>query len=194
VKPFVVGIAGGTASGKSSIADAVTVALDALRVTHDRYYRDADADTNFDHPDSLETELLVTHLDALRAGRAAELPDYDFASHRRLPVRERVQPRAILVVEGILVLSHPELRARMDLTVFVDAPADVRLIRRVRRDVVERGRTVESVFSQYQTTVRPMHETYVEPSKAHAELVLDGSGSLAAQTERLVRMVRGRVG
>lgn len=193
MRPFVVGIAGGTASGKTTIAGAACAALDALRLTHDRYYRNADAHTNFDHPDALDTARMVADLDRLRAGLDADLPDYDFSTHSRRPEEERVQPRAVLVVEGILVLAEPELRARMDLAVFVDAPSDLRLIRRARRDVAERGRTVESVFAQYLATVRPMHERFVEPSKAHAHLVLDGAGALSAETTRLVDHVRERL-
>jgi uridine kinase len=193
VTPFVVGIAGGTASGKTSIAGLVTEALDALRLTHDRYYRDADAHTNFDHPDALDTARMVRDLDRLRRGESARLPDYDFEAHRRRADEESVDPRAVIVVEGILVLSEPTLRARMDLAVFVEAPADLRLIRRARRDVVERGRTVESVFAQYLATVRPMHDRFVEPSRAHAQLVLDGAGSLDAEATRLVGAVRARL-
>ncbi len=194
MRPFVVGIAGGTASGKTTIAGAAAEALGALRLTHDRYYRNADAHTNFDHPDALDTAGMVADLDLLRAGLHAELPDYDFSVHARRPERERVAPSAVLVVEGILVLADADLRARMDLMVFVDAPADVRLIRRVRRDIAERGRTVESVFAQYLATVRPMHEQFVEPSKEHAHLVLDGAGALSAETARLVAIVRARIG
>ena len=185
-RPFVVGIAGGTASGKTTLAERAAARVGAALVTHDRYYFDADASTNFDHPDSLDTAGLAAHLDALREGRPVDLPVYDFATHRRAPRTERLAPRPLVFVEGILVLSSAELRRRFDLTVFVYAAADVRLIRRVRRDIAERGRDLESVLSQYLATVRPMHETYVEPSAAHAALVLDGEGPLDGEVERLL--------
>jgi uridine kinase len=188
-RPFVVGIAGGTASGKSTLAERAAARVGAALVTHDRYYFDADASTNFDHPDSLDTAGLAAHLDALREGRPVDLPVYDFATHRRAPRTERVAPRPLVFVEGILVLSSAELRRRFDLTVFVYAAADVRLIRRVRRDIAERGRDLESVLSQYLATVRPMHETYVEPSAAHAALVLDGEGTLDGEVERLLALL-----
>lgn len=189
-RPFVVGIAGGTASGKTTVARRVADRLGALLLTHDRYYRSADAHTNFDHPDSLDTVRMVTDLDTLRAGQAASLPDYDFSTHRRRAAEDFVAPTPVIVVEGILVLSDAGLRSRFDLAVFVDAPADVRLIRRVQRDVAERGRTVDSVFAQYLSTVRPMHEAFVAPSVAHAHLVLDGT----AEVEGLVEAVCARVG
>jgi uridine kinase len=157
----------------------------AALVMHDRYYRDADAHTNFDHPDALETSALVGHLDQLRRGAAVELPRYHFPTHKRLPTTDILEPRPLLVVEGILVLADAELRRRFDLAVFVRAAADVRLIRRLRRDVAERGRTVDSVLDQYLSTVRPMHETFVEPSAAHAGLVLDGEGDLTRELGKL---------
>jgi uridine kinase len=185
VRPIVVGVAGGTASGKSTIVARACAAMGALRVAHDRYYRDGDAGTNFDHPDALDTDLLVRHVDALRAGEPVALPDYDFATHRRVDAREDAQPTPVIVVEGILVLVDAELRARFDLAVYVDAPADIRLIRRIRRDVRERGRTHDDVLRQYLESVRPMHEAWVAPSAAHAQLVLDGTADAQAQVERL---------
>jgi uridine kinase len=184
-RPLVVGIAGGTASGKTTVARGVADRLGALLLTHDRYYRSADAHTNFDHPDALDTARMVADLDTLREGRPASLPDYDFATHRRRAAEDVVAPTPVIVVEGILVLADASLRARFDLAVFVDAPADVRLVRRVQRDVAERGRTVESVLAQYLATVRPMHEAFVAPSLAHAHLVLDGT----AEVEGLVGAV-----
>ena len=178
MSPFIVGIAGGTASGKTTLAHRFAEELDAALVTHDRYYKNADAHTNFDHPDALDTDALVRHLDALRKGEAVELPVYHFPTHRRSAHTDRLEPRPLLVVEGILVLADAALRRRFDLTVFVDAAADVRFIRRLRRDIAERGRTVDSVIAQYLATVRPMHDAYVEPSAAHAELRLDGEGAL----------------
>lgn len=186
MRPFVVGIAGGTASGKTTLAELAAARTGAALVTHDRYYFDAHAHTNFDHPDALDTAGLVAHLDALRAGEPVELPVYHFPTHKRLPVTERLEPRRLVIVEGILVLASAELRRRFDLAVFVRAAADVRLARRVRRDIAERGRDVESVLDQYLRTVRPMHEAFVEPSAAHAELVLDGEGELDGELARLL--------
>ncbi|MFN7145812.1 MAG: uridine kinase [Myxococcota bacterium] len=190
-RPFVVGVAGGTASGKTTLAELAAGVTGAALVTHDRYYRDADAHTNFDHPDALDTDRLVDDLDRLRAGAAVDLPVYHFPTHKRLPLTERLEPRPIVIVEGILVLASPALRERFDLSVFVHASADVRLIRRVRRDIAERGRDLESVLAQYLTTVRPMHERFVEPSAAFAQLTLDGEGRLETELERLVAALRG---
>ncbi len=193
-RPLVIGVAGGTASGKTTIVDQACARLGALRVTHDRYYRDGDASTNFDHPDALETSMLVAHLDALRAGVSVDLPDYDFATHRRMSHTERVEPTRLIVVEGILVLADAALRARFDLAVFVDAPADIRLIRRMLRDTRERGRTPEDVIRQYLETVRPMHERFVQPSAHHASLVLDGTRASGDEIARLVATVRALAG
>ncbi len=185
-RPFIVGIAGGTASGKTTLARLASLRTGAALLTHDRYYRDAHPDTNFDHPDALDTAGLVADLDRLRAGLAVDLPIYDFATHKRLPTTDRLTPGPLLLVEGILVLAEPTLRARFDLCVYVEAAADLRLIRRVRRDITERGRDVESVLAQYLATVRPMHEAFVQPSAAHAALVLDGERPVAGELERLL--------
>jgi uridine kinase len=180
----VIGIGGGTASGKTTLAAALAQALgdQAVLVVHDRYYRTLPAfhahdpsTFNFDHPESLETTRLVADLDRLRAGARASLPRYDFRTHSRELVEEDVDPRPLIIVEGILVLSDAELRRRFDLSVFVDTPDDVRLLRRLRRDIAERGRTVDDVLAQYERTVRPMHEQFVRPSRDHAQVVLDGT-------------------
>ncbi len=177
-----VGIAGGTGSGKTTLAARVVGALppdSVALLSHDSYYRDqshlspAERDRlNFDHPDTLETTLLVEHLGELRAGRAIEQPAYDFAEHRRHAARRRVEPRRVVIVEGILILHEPSLRRALDIKVFVDTDADERVLRRVERDTRERGRTVESVTAQYRETVRPMHAQFVEPSKRHADLII----------------------
>lgn len=192
----VVGIAGGTASGKSTAVARVARALgdQALLLVHDRYYRDLPQGTaalayNFDHPSALDTDALVADLDALRAGEAVALPSYEFHHHARSLLRERVEPRPVILVEGILVLAESKLRSRLDRAVYIDTPADIRLIRRVRRDMRERGRTVEAVLRQYETTVRPMHEAYVEPSRAHADIVLDGMLPEDALAEALLAIV-----
>jgi len=183
---LVVGIAGGSGSGKSTVVDALIEGLapePVARLSHDRYYRDltglsaeARSRENFDHPAALETALLVRHLDELRAGRAVAPPSYDFARHVRRPGVEEVHPARLVIVEGVLVLAEPELRARMDLRVFVDADADLRLARRLARDRAERGRSTASILEQYEATVRPMHLAFVEPSRHHAHLVLPEGG------------------
>ncbi len=186
----VLGVAGGTASGKTTVAREVAAALGALLVTHDRYYRSGDAATNYDHPDSLDTGRLVEDLDALRAGRGVVLPRYDFARHAREAEGDAVAPTPWIVVEGILVLCDARLRERFDRAVFVDAPADVRLVRRVRRDALERGRSCEDVFRQYLTTVRPMHEAFVAPSMAFADAVIDGMCAVEESVARVVAFCR----
>jgi len=199
-RPVCVGLAGGSGAGKSALAAELSSALGderVLRIAQDSYYRDHPGVTpaelerfNFDHPDALETELLVTHLAELRAGRAVDVPIYDFARHRRAVETWRAEPRALVLVDGILALADPALRECFDLRVFVDAPESLRLERRMRRDVSERGRSAESVRSQYETTVRPMHVQFVEPSRAHADWVLSNESELARVTQTLLARVR----
>ena len=174
--PFVVLIAGGTASGKSSIVARFVERTGAATIGHDRYYFDVSEPQghDYDHPDALDTDLLVMHLEALRRGEVAPLPVYDFATHTRQDDTEDRMPSALIVVEGILVMNDPRLRALADLCVFVDAPENVRLARRIERDARERGRNEESVLTQYRATVKPNHDRFVQPSMASAELVLDG--------------------
>ncbi|MBL8722550.1 MAG: uridine kinase [Planctomycetes bacterium] len=201
--PFTVALAGGSGSGKTSLTRALLGQLGATRcavLDHDSYYRDLAhlplaqrAATNFDHPDSLESDLLAHHLAELRAGRAVQRPDYDFTSHTRKATSTRVEPRPIVLCEGILLLAAPELRSAFDLRVYVDTPADVRALRRVRRDIVERGRTVDSVFEQYLTTVRPMHEQFVEPARATADLVLGWQHEPHEWAATVVAVLRGRL-
>lgn len=201
--PFTVAIAGGSGSGKTSLTRALVGRLGPTACSvldHDSYYRDLRhllpaerAATNFDHPASLENELLAHHLRELRAGRAVERPIYDFATHTRTTATKRVDPRSIIVCEGILLLAVPELRDAFDLRVYVDAPADVRALRRVLRDIVERGRTVESVVAQYLETVRPMHERFVEPARETADLVLSGQHLPHELAEMVLATVHGRM-
>jgi uridine kinase len=181
-KPLIIGLAGGSGSGKTTIAEAVVELVGAERVAvipHDAYYRDQGALSfeertriNYDHPDSLETELLARHLKRLRAGESIARPVYDFSTHTRSGDTVTVDPESVIIVEGILVLAEPTLRDAMDLRVYVDTDADLRLLRRLRRDIVERERTVDSVLAQYEATVRPMHIQFVEPSKRFADIIV----------------------
>jgi uridine kinase len=185
-KPLVIGIAGGSGSGKSTVLERILERVGPERVAildHDRYYFDLAhlsqeerARVNFDHPSSLETTLLCRHIDDLLAGRAVHKPVYDFTTHRRTDRVEVVEPKPLIVVEGILVLAEPELVRRMDLRVYVDADDDIRLARRIRRDVAERGRSVESVLDQYETTVRPMHLQFVAPTRGKADIIIPRGG------------------
>jgi uridine kinase len=202
--PFIIGVAGGTGSGKTTVVNAIARKVGEERLAvlpHDSYYRDfidLPKDVldgkNFDHPDSLETDLLIRHVKALKSGATVETPIYDFHIHRRAPETRRIEPRRVVVVDGILIFAEPALRGLFDVKIFVDTDADVRLIRRIRRDVAERGRTVESVVQQYEMTVRPMHLEFVEPSKRWADLIIPEGGEntvaldfLFARLEQLVR-------
>ncbi len=185
-RSVIVGVAGGTGSGKTTIARAIVERLgpeNVAYVPHDAYYRDLShlpfeerTRQNFDHPDSLETTLLVEHLKQLRQGQAVEIPVYDFATHTRRPETRRVEPRPIIIVEGILVFVEPDLRDLFDIKIFVDTDADIRFIRRLVRDIQERGRTMESVIQQYLETVRLMHLEFVEPSKRYADIIIPEGG------------------
>lgn len=183
-KPLVVALSGGSGAGKNFIADFLKDMFGAVNVqelSHDRYYRDQShlslaqrALLNFDHPDALESSLLLTHIKELQEGRSIEAPVYDFASHQRSSQTVQIVPARLVLVDGILLFADPVLSDAFDVRVFVDTPADLRLLRRIERDVKERGRSLASVLDQYQATVRPMHEHFVEPSKAHADLVISG--------------------
>ncbi len=185
-RSLVVGIAGGTGSGKTTVAHKLAAAMPEGRcvtIEHDAYYRDqshltADerATINYDHPASLESTLLAEHLRDLRAGRSVDLPIYDFATHTRRPDKRRVAPAPVIIVEGILVFCDATLREQMDIKIFVDTDADIRLMRRIRRDLEVRGRTFQSVRDQYYATVRPMHLEYVEPTKRWADLIVPEGG------------------
>ena len=183
---MIVGVAGGTASGKTTISEAILDRVGRERVAfiqHDAYYRDLGplsfeerCQVNYDHPDSLESDLLVAHLDALCRGEPVEVPRYDFTLHARRAETRRVDPRPVILVEGILIFVEPQLCERFDIKVYVDADADLRFIRRLRRDVSERQRTVESVIEQYLSTVRLMHLEFVEPSKRYADVIVPTGG------------------
>lgn len=197
-----VAIVGGTGSGKTTLASALAAQLGqrCAVIDHDSYYRDlshlqpaARAAVNFDHPDSLENSLLVDHLHRLRAGRSVDKPTYCFATHTRKPDRKWVEPKPVVIVEGILLLALPELRNAFDLKVFVHVDDDVRALRRLRRDVSERGRTVDSVVSQWLQTVRPMHERFVAPSRRSADLVISGEAPTDQSVARVLAQIDSRV-
>ncbi len=197
---MIVGIAGGTGSGKTTVAKRITQALPEPSVStieHDSYYRDRSdlglsdrSLVNYDHPESLETELLIQHLDELRAGQAVNVPIYDFKGHKRATESRRVVPTPIVVVEGILVFVDPRLRERMDMKLFVDTDADIRIFRRIRRDMEHRGRTFESVREQYYKTVRPMHLEFVEPSKRAADLIIPEGGNNTVAIDLIITKLK----
>jgi len=186
VQPVLIGVAGGSGSGKTTVSQTILARVGPNQIAylqHDAYYRDRAnlplaerARINYDHPDSLETDLLVEHLKALRACRAVDVPVYDFAQHVRRAETRRAEPCTIILVEGILIFVDRALREMFDIKIFVDTDADIRFIRRLQRDIAERGRTMESVVKQYTETVRPMHLEFVEPSKRYADLIIPEGG------------------
>ncbi len=190
----VVLVGGGTASGKTTIVSALVEQTGALHICHDRYYFDAadPSSHDFDHPDALETSLLVRHVEALKRGESVDLPRYGFSHHRRLPEVDRVQADGLVVVEGILVLAAPELLRAADVTAYVDAPDAVRLERRIHRDMASRGRSRAWVVRQYEATVRPAHERFVAPSQAAADLVVDGQQSTQRAVDQLIALCAPR--
>ncbi len=200
-RPLFIGLAGGSGSGKTTIAEEVVDRLEGkvALVHHDAYYRNRTdlsfeqrTQVNYDHPSSLETELLVQHLEALRSGLAIERPTYDFPAHLRSDETVRIEPAPVVVVEGILVLSDAALRSELDLKIFVDTDPDLRLARRLERDIAERGRSVDSVITQYFATVRPMHIEFVEPSRRYADLIIP-EGYNPAAVATVVELIRSRL-
>ena len=204
MNPIVIGVAGGSGSGKTTIVRRIVESIGSDEVTvldHDHYYRDRidlrleeRAALNYDHPNSLETDLLIRHVRELKSGRAVELPSYDFSLYTRLPRTTTAYPRRAIIVEGILVFVDAALRDLMDIKVFVDTDADTRFIRRLQRDVAERGRTMESVIDQYNSTVKPMHLEFVEPSKRYADVILPQGGHNAVAVELLLTLIRSVTG
>ncbi len=184
-RPLVIGVAGGSGSGKTTVSQAILERVGSDRITylqHDSYYCDLAhlplaerRQINFDHPDAFDNELFIAHVDALIRGEAADVPTYDFATYVRGPA-EIVPPRPVILIEGILIFADAALRERLDIKLFVDAESDMRIIRRLQRDIVERGRSAESVIEQYLTTVRPMHLEFVEPSKRYADIIIPRGG------------------
>ena len=195
-KPIVFGVAGGTASGKTTVARSILDQVGAHRVAylpHDAYYRDMShlpleqrAQQNYDHPDALESDLLARHIRELCAGRAIQLPVYSFADYTRKPETVTVEPAPVILVDGILIFAEPELRALMDIKIFVDVEADIRLIRRIERDTRERGRTLSTTIFQYLDTVRPMDLEFVQPSRRYADVILPGGGQNRVAIEMVV--------
>lgn len=198
--PIVIGIAGGSGSGKTTVAQEVLARVGAERIAflpHDAYYCDFGnlsfsqrAEINFDHPDSLETSLLIDHIKQLKARKPVELPIYDFKTHSRTAKTILIEPQPVILVDGILIFAEPELRVMFDVKIFVDTDADIRFIRRLQRDISERGRTVNSVIVQYQQTVRPMHLKFVEPSKRYADVIIPEGGFNIVAMDMVVSRVR----
>ena len=199
LQPFLLGVAGGTGSGKTTVARSILEAVGKERISlieQDSYYRDIDWHSegellhhNFDHPAALDNDLMVSHLAALKAGHAVEVPLYDFVRHRRTPRTRRVEPQPVILVEGILIYVEPSLRELLDFKIYVDTDADLRLIRRLGRDMTERGRTVEDVLRQYMETVRPMHLEFVEPSKRWADVIIPEGGENRVALEMVIARV-----
>jgi uridine kinase len=197
--PLVIGIAGGSGSGKTTVAQAILQRVGPDQIAylqHDSYYKDLSglppaqrAEVNFDHPHSLETDLLIKDISSLRDGRPVEVPVYDFSKHSRTRQTFTVAPRRVILVEGILIFAEAALRELFDVKIFVDTDPDLRFIRRLQRDISERGRTTESVIRQYQSTVRPMHLEFVEPSKRYADIIIPEGGYNTAALDMVVARV-----
>ena len=200
---MIIGICGGTGSGKTTVANRIlesVCAREVVFIQQDSYYRnlkDLPLDfrqvANFDHPDALDNELLIHHVRKLKNGEAIDLPIYDFKTHSRLNETRPVDPKPIVIVEGILIFSEPRLLELMDIKVFVDTPDDIRFIRRLRRDIAERGRTVDSVIEQYTATVRPMHMQFVEPSKRYADVIIPEGGHNLVSIDLLSGKIREKL-
>ena len=195
---LVIGIAGGSGSGKTTLMKRLVehFGSDVAVLSHDNYYKRHDeltfeerAALNYDEPDALDTSLLVYQLDQLRHGRAIDCPQYDFTNHNRSDETLRVEPQRVIIVEGIMIFVDEDLRSLMDIKIFVDTDADIRLCRRIKRDVTKRGRSLESVIHQYKSTVKPIHEKYVEPSKRYADLVVPEGGKNQVALDMIVRRI-----
>jgi len=203
METLTIGIAGGTGSGKTTITKKIIAEFgsDVSVIHHDSYYKAHDDMTyeercklNYDHPDSFDTPLLLEHLRALKAGKPVAAPVYDYTVHNRSQETERINPARVLLVEGILIYAEPELCRELDIKIYVDTDADVRILRRIVRDVKKRGRTLDSVIDQYLTTVKPMHEEFVEPSKRRADIIIPEGGRNTVALEMVLERIRGYLG
>jgi len=203
---LLVGIAGGSGAGKTTLVNVISeklkawASIEATIVNHDSYYKEyshlskTEKDKlNFDHPNSLDNHLFVEHLALLKQGQSVLAPVYDFATHSRLTNTIIIKPSSVILVDGILLLVEPKIREILDIKIFLDTPADIRILRRLHRDINERGRTVESVINQYLTTVRPMHEQFVEPSKQYADLILFGENWSESQLETVINLILNKL-
>ena len=202
METMVIGIAGGTGSGKTTLTERIRERFtsEVSVLYHDNYYKrhtgmtyEERSQLNYDHPDAFDTDLIVRDLGALRRGEAVQCPVYDYTIHNRSDQTIEVKPTRVIIVEGILIFADPALRDLMDIKVFVDTDADVRILRRVMRDVKERGRTLDSVVNQYLTTVKPMHEAFVEPSKKYADIIVPQGGHNTVALEMLIERIRRHV-
>ncbi len=202
-KPLIIGVAGGSGSGKTTVVDYICENFgpkNILRLEHDSYYRDLKhmpfeerINQNFDHPASLETELLIRHVVALTEGYPVEVPMYDFSHHIRKDETHTVTPTNVIIIDGILIFSEPELLDLMDIKIFVDTDDDIRLLRRLKRDISKRGRSVESVFDQYENFVRPMHLKFVEPSKRYADIIIPKGGKNHVAREMVISHIERKL-
>lgn len=202
-KPLILGVAGGSGSGKTTVVSNIIENIgeeNVLLLQHDSYYRDLShiplyerRKQNFDHPSSLETELMIRHVDALSKGYQIDLPVYDFVQHTRAEETIRTAPKKVILVDGILIFAEPSLRERMDIRLFVDTDDDVRLLRRLRRDITERGRDLEGVLSQYEKFVRPMHLEFVEPSKRYSDIIIPRGGENKIALEMVTALIKGKL-
>ena len=204
MESVVIGVAGGTGSGKTTVAREILrrAGTDQISlIQHDAYYKDLSglppaqrAMQNFDHPDALDNALLIAHLQELKAGRPIPIPVYDFTTHTRTNETRRIEPRRVILVEGILIFADEELRRLMDVKIYVDTDGDIRFIRRLQRDIADRGRTMESVIRQYLATVRPMHQEFVEPTKRYADVIIPEGGFNEVAMEMISARIRALLG
>jgi uridine kinase len=201
--PLILGVAGGSGSGKTTVVENIVAGIGKekiLLIEHDSYYRDLShlpleerKKQNFDHPSSLETELMIRHLSALRGGYKVDIPVYDFVAHTRTEKTIPASPKNIILIDGILIFSEPKLRNLMDIKLFVDTDDDVRLLRRLRRDILERGRNFNGVLNQYENFVRPMHLEFVEPSKRYADIIIPRGGENRVALEMVTALINGKL-
>lgn len=202
-KPLIIGVGGGSGSGKTTVVRHILNGIGEKNIQllqHDSYYRDLGhlplserKKQNFDHPSSLETELMIRHVEALKSGYKVEVPVYDFAAHTRSDTTESVTPKGIILLDGILIFTEPELRNQMDIKLFVDTDDDVRVLRRIKRDIMERGRDLEGVINQYELYVRPMHLEFVEPSKRYADIIIPRGGENQVALEMVIATIREKL-